>query len=202
MLSKRAVENAFIFVAILLLSANIAVKLVARTVIHRTQQYEKNGKRFYLICSLSPLWEVDMKEVLLEHDSWTRYHLDSAQQWAPLFPGGGVIHIGLERTPYTVSLMHQLRCLDVVRDQLNRPKRERAEEPTRHCMNYLRQMLFCRGDLQLDSYQYAHQVNAVHPHAIRRCKDWRAVYEKVGENQREYEAWLASGSTNSSLSPW
>ncbi|KAI0354408.1 hypothetical protein OH77DRAFT_1405001 [Trametes cingulata] len=188
MLSRRTLENVFIVVAILLLGANAGVKLAARTALDSAQKHENDGE-----C----LWTVERKEVLLEIDSWTRYHLDSAQQWAPLFPGGGVIHLGPQRTPHTVSMMHQLRCLDLVRDQLTRPKSERSEEPTRHCMNYLRQMLFCRGDLQLDSYQYAHQVNAVHPHAIRRCKDWRAVYTKVEENQREHDAWLRGLSTNS-----
>ena len=81
-------------------------------------------------------------------------------------------------------MLHQLRCLDVLRDQLTRTKGERDTEPTRHCLNYLRQMLLCRGDLYLDAYQYAHNVNAVHPHPVRRCRDWRAIYEKVAENQR------------------
>ena len=136
------------------------------------------------------IWNVDRKEVALEFDSWTRYKLDSAEQWTPLFPEGGIIHLGEPRIPYTVSMMHQLRCLDVVRDQLTRRKGERDIEPTRHCLNYLRQMVLCRGDLQFDPIQYPHQVNALHPHAIRRCKDWGAVYDAVRKNQREYRDWL------------
>ncbi|KAL7278216.1 hypothetical protein ACG7TL_008191 [Trametes sanguinea] len=180
MVSKRTVENVFIGIAIVVLALNAAFKLVARAAVWRAQRRADE----------STLWSVDRKEVALEIDSWTRYRLDSAQEWAPLFPGGGVIHLGPERTPYTVSMMHQLRCLDVLRDQLNRPKSERSEQPTRHCLNYLRQSLYCRADLQLDPYQYPHKVNALHPHAIRRCKDWRAVYAKVEENQREYASWL------------
>ncbi len=121
---------------------------------------------------------------MLQLDSWTRYTIFSPLEWQPLFPGGGIVHLGPEREPFTVAMMHQLRCLDVVRDQLSRSKRERDEEPTRHCLNYLRQSLQCRGDLQLDAYQYAHKVNPLHPHAVRRCKDWRVVYDKVTENQR------------------
>lgn len=86
--------------------------------------------------------------------------------------------------------MHQLRCLDVVRDQLTRPKNQRDIEPTRHCMNYLRQMIVCRGDLQFDPMQYASQINALEAHAIRRCKDWGAVYGAVWKNQEEYKNWL------------
>lgn len=135
-------------------------------------------------------WYVERGEVALEIDSWTRYTLDSGAEWQPLFPEGGVIHVGPSRTPYTVSMMHQLRCLDVLREQFTLPLRDRQAEPARHCLNYLRQTLACRGDLQIDPYQYAHKVNAVHPHAIRRCKDWRPVYEKVWENQKEYRAWM------------
>ncbi|RDX40730.1 hypothetical protein OH76DRAFT_1467425 [Lentinus brumalis] len=182
MFSKRTLENAFVAVAIIFLALNAAFKLATQAVVQRTQNREP----------ANPLWPVERKEVLLEMDSWTRFTLDSGAQWAPLFPDGGIIHLGPGRTPYTVSMMHQLRCLNAVRDQLTRPIRERDAELTRHCLNYLRQMVTCRGDLQVDPYQYAHNINAVHPHAMRRCKDWGAVYEKVWENQREYRAAVAS----------
>ncbi|KAI0631475.1 hypothetical protein C8Q77DRAFT_138846 [Trametes polyzona] len=200
MFVKRILENTFIAATLILLAANLAFKLIARATINRAEQRksESNHRKrrlynaFHILTHRDiALWSIDRQEVLLEIDSWTRYRLDSAQQWAPLHPGGGVIHLGPDRDPYTVSMMHQLRCLDVVRDQLNRPKSERSEQPTRHCMNYLRQMLLCRGDLQLDPYQYPHKVRAVHPHAIRRCKDWRVIYDKVGENQRDHAEWIA-----------
>ena len=137
---------------------------------------------------------VERKEVALQFDSWTRYKLNSAQQWAPLFPEGGIIHLEPERIPYTVSMMHQLRCLDVIRDQLSRPRSERDTEPTRHCMNYIRQMATCRGDLQFDPIQYPHKVNALDPHAVRRCRDWRAVYDAVWKNQQEHRGWMKGNS--------
>ncbi|KAI0710881.1 hypothetical protein C8Q76DRAFT_739020 [Earliella scabrosa] len=178
MVAKRTVEHAFMLAAILFLAASATLKLAARVVLTRIQRVENDD---------TP-WNVERKEVALEVDSWTRYHLSSAAEWAPLFPEGGIIHLGPLGMSYTVSMMHQLRCLDVVREQLTRPVRERDVEPTRHCLNYLRQMVMCRGDLHFDPYQYAHPINAVHPHAVRRCKDWRAVYESVWENQREYRA--------------
>ncbi len=94
-------------------------------------------------------------------------------------------------------MMHQLRCLDVVRDQLSRPRGERDAEPTRHCLNYIRQMATCRGDLQFDPIQYPHKVNALHPHAVRRCRDWRTVYDAVWKNQKEHRDWL-DGERNAS----
>ncbi|PIL34471.1 hypothetical protein GSI_03248 [Ganoderma sinense ZZ0214-1] len=181
MLAKRTVETSLIALAIVALGLNAIFKFAARSVIDRAQDARRDN---------GGIWNVERKEVALQFDSWTRYQLDSSQQWAPLFPEGGIIHLGPTRTPYTVSMMHQLRCLDVIRDQLNRPKSERDAEPTRHCLNYVRQMATCRGDLQFDPIQYPHKVNALHPHAVRRCRDWRAVYDAVWKNQQEHRDWL------------
>ncbi|KAJ2986658.1 hypothetical protein NUW54_g9685 [Trametes sanguinea] len=88
MISKRTVENVFIGIAIVVLALNATVKLVARSAVWRAQQRAHENA----------LWSVDRKEVALEIDSWTRYRLDSAQEWAPLFPQGGVIHLGPDHT--------------------------------------------------------------------------------------------------------
>ncbi|KAI0755645.1 hypothetical protein C8Q74DRAFT_317592 [Fomes fomentarius] len=180
-LSPRIAKHTFAAFSVVLV-ANVLFKLFGRLAIDRIRRNE----------SVGPVqWDLDGKEVVLQGDRWTRYPLhDSAQQWAALFPEGGIVHLGTKHTPHTVSMMHQLRCLDVVRDQLTRPRAARDIEPTRHCMNYLRETLMCRGDLQIDPYQYAHKINAVHPHPIRRCKDWRVVYAKVAEYQRAHAVWL------------
>ncbi|KAI0739367.1 hypothetical protein C8Q80DRAFT_1075562, partial [Daedaleopsis nitida] len=122
-------------------------------------------------------------EVLLQLDNWTRYKLDSPEPWKALFPGGGVVHLGAERTPYTVSMLHQLRCVDAIREQLTRTRGGCDIEPTRHCLNYLRQTLMCRPDIYLDSYQYLHKVNPAEPFPTRKCKNWTLVYEIVKDNQ-------------------
>lgn len=136
---------------------------------------------------VAPLLVSEQSEVLLQIDRWTRYTLDSPEPWKELFPGGGVVHIGPERAPYTVSMLHQLRCLDVVREQLTRVRNTRDLEPTRHCLNYLRQTLMCRSDIHLDAYQYLHKVNALDSHPVRKCRNWTSVYEKVAENQHGIE---------------
>ncbi|KAM5531448.1 hypothetical protein V8D89_014905 [Ganoderma adspersum] len=194
MLAKRTLENALITLAIVALVLNAILKFAARTVVDRGQAvWNENGG----------IWSVERKEVALQFDSWTRYKLDSRQQWAPLFPDGGIIQLGPERTTYTVSMMHQLRCLDVIRDQLSRPRSERDAEPTRHCLNYVRQMATCRGDLQFDPIQYPHKVNALHPHAVRRCRDWRAVYDEVWRNQQKHRDWLKERrNASSSVGIW
>ncbi|RPD54580.1 hypothetical protein L226DRAFT_493490 [Lentinus tigrinus ALCF2SS1-7] len=177
MLAKRAFQRYFVVVAVAFLVFNAIVKIAAYAVIQQKLDLNRGAPGLSLNTG-------DAEEVLLELDSWTRYTLFSPQQWQPLFPEGGIVHLGPQGQPFTVAMMHQLRCLDVVRDQLTRTKAERDEEPTRHCMNYLRQTVQCRGDLHMDGYQYPHKVNPVHPHPIRRCKDWRVVYDKVAEYQR------------------
>ncbi|KAM5540006.1 hypothetical protein V8D89_006338 [Ganoderma adspersum] len=171
MLAKRTLENALITLAIVALALNTILKFCTRTVIDRAQAVgnENDGK--------GGIWSIERKEVALQFDSWTR-------GLRCFKPEGGVIHLGPERTPYIVSMMHQLRCLDVIRDQLSQPK--------------IRQMVTCRGDLQFDPIQYPHNVNALHPHAVRRCRDWRAAYGAVWRNQKEHRDLLKERMNTSS----
>ncbi|GJE92354.1 hypothetical protein PsYK624_085080 [Phanerochaete sordida] len=127
---------------------------------------------------------IEKKEVLLLFDNWTRYKLNSTQEWAALYPGDGVVHLGTAHEPYTVAMLHELRCLDMVRHALTLPRAARDMALAARCMNYLRQALMCRGDTQLDPYQYTHAVRAVQTDVIRRCHDWRAVYDRVKEIQQ------------------
>ncbi|KAI0755661.1 hypothetical protein C8Q74DRAFT_1304876 [Fomes fomentarius] len=208
MLPNRVIEGILVAIAIAVLALNATCKLAAKMVINRVEARKKgNGVSDSTPTSQTPClahsslpapWSVE-GEVALQLDSWTRYHLSSSEEWAPLFPEGGVIHVGPSHTPYTVAMMHQLRCLDALREQLSRPRLERDVEPTRHCMNYLRQVIMCRGDLVVDWYQYVHKINSLNRHAVRRCKDWTAVYEKVWDNQKEHSAWLKSRANSTNL---
>ena len=136
-------------------------------------------------------WNIQRKEVVLEWDSWTRYTLHSSKEWAALYPGDGVVHTGPEKAPFTVTMFHQLRCLDVVREQLSKPRTHRDAEPTRHCMNYLRQLSACHVELDFEPNQYVHEINPVHPHPTHRCLDWRPIYEELARNQVDYLQWTA-----------
>jgi hypothetical protein len=135
------------------------------------------------------------------------YALDTRQgalEWASLIPSakGWVIHLGPSKQPYTISMFHQLKCLDIVRNATVRDKHvafgsvggdggkeEREWELARHCLNYLRQMVMCRGDLELESFQFASNKNPIDLHGIYECKDWTKVYEGVERNWKEFEGW-------------
>ncbi|KIJ53317.1 hypothetical protein M422DRAFT_222673 [Sphaerobolus stellatus SS14] len=97
-------------------------------------------------------------------------------EWDALVPNDGVVE--LDGEIYTISMFHQLRCLNVIRLAL----RERGDRgPTdldRHCLNYLRQMFLCRGDTHME------MIGGVAKHGEDYtnefvCNDWRAVYDEI-----------------------
>ena len=62
-------------------------------------------------------------------------------EWASLTPYGGVVLIGPNREPNTISMFHQLRCLDVIRRSYNAREALTPEGPSPaalHCLQYVR----------------------------------------------------------------
>jgi len=126
-----------------------------------------------------------------------RYELNTeegAKDFALLLPSGGhVVHKVSEDDPrevktYTVTVFHQLKCLDIIRQEtiLNSSRPLTSSMMTRHCMNYLRQTLLCRPNLGLetskDGVGTLWSRNAV-------CKDWTVLYEAAEKNHRELQKW-------------
>ncbi|KAI0755608.1 hypothetical protein C8Q74DRAFT_1210447 [Fomes fomentarius] len=183
--SSRRFESILLAIAILLLGLNLTYKVISLTWLYHTPtRNQVNGG----------VWDVERKPVAFSFDSGLRYDFNASQAWGALVPGDGLIYLGPKREPFMVSMLHQLRCLDVMRDQLTKPRAQRDEQPARHCMNYIREMILCRGDTNLDPYQYPSNIHPVEPHPVRRCLNWNAVYEAVEENQREYKAWKEKAS--------
>lgn len=133
-------------------------------------------------------------------DNPKHYALDTTQgalEWSSLVPSSpsspnGTVHLGPYKQPFTVSMMHQLKCLDVIRHETIRGGRdEDGMALARHCLNYLRQMVTCRADLELESFQFASHKNPIDMHGVYECKDWSRVYEEVKKNQEEHEEWVS-----------
>ena len=110
-------------------------------------------------------------------------------EWAALAPHNGIIHLGPHRQPYSISLFHQLRCLDILRRDIV-DDTSGSSKLSRHCLNYMRQMVLCRADLALDPVLGRPLEARVRPDT-NQCVDWRRVYEELEKNQREYAQWLA-----------
>ncbi|RPD52400.1 hypothetical protein L226DRAFT_616399 [Lentinus tigrinus ALCF2SS1-7] len=182
-------ESIILVAAILLLGTNFTYKLSSFLKLY--------SKRDHDDAINAGIWEVERKPVAFAFDSGLYYDFNASQAWGALVPGDGLIYVGDQHEPFMVSMFHQLRCLNVMRDQLTKPRAQREEQPARHCMNYIRQMILCRGDTNLDPYQYPSNIHPVEPHPVRRCLDWNAVYDAVEKNQRpEFKAWAESGAVD------
>lgn len=119
---------------------------------------------------------------------------DTHAEWDRLAPESGIIHLGIDRRAFSISMFHQLRCLDVVRETLADARQDRQTSfhevsTTSHCLNYLRQMALCRSDTALSAILGVqnHQYPSVY-----QCRDWNAVYREAISNQIEYARWEAA----------
>jgi Mycotoxin biosynthesis protein UstYa len=122
------------------------------------------------------------------------YQLDTPEglaQWKALIPGDGLIYlqVGKEQRTFSISMMHQLRCLDILRSDIVEIKKQHATLPdtgmSRHCLNYLRQMILCRADLHLESVRSERGIHQ----GVRTCRNWDIVYREVERNQEDYMQW-------------
>lgn len=121
-------------------------------------------------------------------------------------------------------MFHQLQCLDKMRSWLDsgEDEVEKDEEgwgDQQHCMNYLRQVFLCRGDLTLepldvdmeqlrsgglgadglggeDGFEGLDLAMKSGEGVERTCADWSLLYERTGMN---YVEWKARWNTSS---PW
>ena len=114
---------------------------------------------------------------------------DSDVEWSKLIPAGGhYIHIRNETgeiKKYTVTLFHQLKCLDVIRQQYNGASEAPLSPLTLHCMNYLRQSLLCHLNIGLESAKnFRGTVSSTYDVV---CNDWTELYKEVERNQKAYK---------------
>lgn len=143
------------------------------------------------------VWPIERKPVLMTFDNPKHFRLDEADgiaEWAAIAPQNGVVHLGPHRQPYTVAMLHQLKCFDILREEMVRDRSENYAGPSalgRHCLNYIRQIVMCRGDLELESFQFASHKNPIDWHGIYECRNWEAIYSNVKRNQEEYDEWLS-----------
>ncbi|KAJ6602432.1 hypothetical protein DFH09DRAFT_1301464 [Mycena vulgaris] len=116
------------------------------------------------------------------------FQMEADAEWDSLSPGDGLVYLGDDHQPFTPSMFHQLRCLNIIRTavvELDVSGRNDTVQPTdlgHHCVNYLRQMVLCRGDLALDRVLGKPFPNVL-PDTYQ-CRDWSAAYREVEKNQR------------------
>jgi len=180
---------------VVVLYAVLLVKLVGIKWIHDisggyfpSSKVEAAGTHTPLTFSIPPLRPV---RTFIENTAHYQVSEDDAE-WAALIPGDGVVYIGEGKNaqPYTISIYHQLRCLDIIRKGIvSLEANTSSGVPTNsltplahHCINYLREMVLCRSDIDTDNI-LGRPKPVVTPD-LYQCWDWEAVYTAVKDNQR------------------
>jgi hypothetical protein len=115
-------------------------------------------------------------------------------EWRTLLPAGqGLLHLGPHQRPFTISMFHQLDCLNTIREaavfeisRIGTPQPEVEEQPPKvqECMDYIRHMVLCRAELRLENVKQwgPGTEHTTAPETTHSCKDWRLVYETAEEN--------------------
>ncbi|EIN10125.1 hypothetical protein PUNSTDRAFT_64213 [Punctularia strigosozonata HHB-11173 SS5] len=80
------------------------------------------------------------------------------------------------RETYAVALLHQMRCMDIIRDEYNSRAAQLDDPLLRHCMNYLRQSILCLADTRLEEVRLPLPGESIFAGDYI-CKDWSAVYD-------------------------
>ncbi|KAH9932615.1 uncharacterized protein B0H18DRAFT_871115 [Fomitopsis serialis] len=185
--------------SLFLVAFSLSVKL-ATSIWLRTLDPVPHHDYSYVGSDYPSEWPIPVPSVLLPSDASQRYNLsspDGTAEWRAVVPTPHTVRLGPHRQPYTVGMFHALRCLDVVRAEMVAPRADEAHtELARHCMNYLRQAVTCRGDLQLEPFLAPEHVRPIDLYGTYVCRDWGAVYDAVEANHAEYAAWLSEETSN------
>ncbi|KAF5390968.1 hypothetical protein D9757_004013 [Collybiopsis confluens] len=142
------------------------------------------------------VWHIaELGDVYLNVENTVHYALDTAfgrAEWNTTLPSHGIrLHFGADASEtFTVSLFHQLYCLNVIRIALSKfsdPEvRQLPQVETVQCMDYIRQMVLCRANLRLESARNPTGPGIAVADVTHTCKDWTAVYSAAQENWEAY----------------
>ncbi|KAH9929360.1 uncharacterized protein B0H18DRAFT_873804, partial [Fomitopsis serialis] len=137
-------------------------------------------------------------QVGMRVDYTSHYQYDTAEgaaEFAALLPHSGhLVYLDGPQASssasvpqaYTVTLFHQLKCLDIVRAQYADPTDARLPL-TNHCLNYLRQTILCHPNTRVEPAINS-EGTAVRGYDTV-CRDWTKVYEEAEKNVEAHRAW-------------
>ncbi|KAI0319585.1 hypothetical protein OF83DRAFT_768468 [Amylostereum chailletii] len=142
-----------------------------------------------------PQWNIgseSLPSVRMSIENTVHYQLNDSSsdaEWDALSPRKGLVYLGPNRRAFTPSIFHQLRCLNLIRKSivelvaLGGDHPEYPSDLTEHCVGYLRQMVLCRADADIDVVLGGTNPT-VHPNAYE-CRDWNAIYDMVERNHSD-----------------
>ncbi|KAJ4474871.1 hypothetical protein J3R30DRAFT_618178 [Lentinula aciculospora] len=177
-----------VFLILTLLSTifNAAVWLEAGEVSHGILSYREHNYDYGSMIPVQVPGSYGPATMTLQNDNET-YALTDDRKWGAIVPPkGGFIRLGPIGTPFSITMYHQLHCVNGIRfsyvaarDGLfkHTKDREGAFLHVNHCFDVLRQSLLCKADTTLIPLDHDKQHT-------RRCRDWTAVRAFVDDNQR------------------
>ncbi|KAF9539840.1 hypothetical protein CPC08DRAFT_676584, partial [Agrocybe pediades] len=110
--------------------------------------------------------------------------------WDSYFPGKGLIKLGPHQQTFSISMFHQLRCLSHIRsDTIQRQQHPNStlenSQLTYHCINYIRQMVLCRADVDIETGLYLPHLKA-YMDVPYRCSNTKTLYDALLDNQKRH----------------
>ena len=135
-------------------------------------------------------WPIgSLKQVALTVEDSVNFQLDTPEgeaQWKAIIPPGDgfvTLESGPDKRRYRLSMFHALNCLNTIREEVLHRKEDR-ETPTsmeaRSCLDYIRQSILCRSDVQLEWVRSEYGPKSVQPFVTHNnCRDWTAVYSEL-----------------------
>ncbi len=117
---------------------------------------------------------------------------EGAREWNASLPSNAE-RFRLDNSPrlFTISLFHQLRCLDIIRDGIvvfrSSKTPDRPDALVHHCMNYIRQMIMCRANTDLESVRSHVGPRVAVSETTHRCRDWTQAFNAAEENASRLE---------------
>ncbi|PSR83174.1 hypothetical protein PHLCEN_2v375 [Hermanssonia centrifuga] len=120
---------------------------------------------------------------------------EGIDEFAHALPSGGhLVYVrpdgdGSDPQPYTVTLFHQLRCLDVIRQQYSKVPSAPPPSLLHHCMNYVRHTILCRPHLLLEPAVNSQGTESREGGYDAVCHNWEAVYQEAERNYEAYTNW-------------
>lgn len=105
---------------------------------------------------------------------------EADEEWNALTPNNGIIYLGIEKRPFSISMFHQIRCLDIIRKSIRDRASKGPSKLDNHCLNYLRQMILCSSATEVDLFSGLNGQTPIY--SMRTCNNWSAVYSEVQGN--------------------
>ncbi|KAK7688204.1 hypothetical protein QCA50_008574 [Cerrena zonata] len=161
--------------------------------------HERSSSQYTYFANDYPrTWEIGALETIhMSYEDSQHYSIETplgGAEWNMTLPTGGtIVYLGSQHRPFTVSMFHQLRCLNIIRTAILENHNDSSSHHTKqtqslvnHCMNYLRQMVLCRTDTTLESVRTTVGRGITVWDITHTCRDWTTVYEAAERNSREH----------------